>query len=105
MEIGASPEGYARYFDHRDRGLLAIIITWFGSEDTASAAASFAEDIKMVYEEHDSSSTPRTILNNIGPTTQLSELHTEERIRELKRLGGIWDPLGLFWKPWNRDSQ
>ncbi|KAJ5976157.1 hypothetical protein N7481_009864 [Penicillium waksmanii] len=105
MEIGASPEGHARYFDHRDRGLLAIIITWFGSEDTASAAATFAEEIKTVYKEHDSSSTPRTILNNIGPTTQLSELHTEERIRELKRLGGIWDPLGLFWKPWNRDSE
>jgi hypothetical protein len=105
MEIGASPEGHGRYFDHRDKGLLAIIISWFGNEDTASAAAAFAEDIKTIYKEHDSSGTARTILNNIGPTTPLSELHTEERIRELKRIGGIWDPLGLFWRPWNRDSE
>lgn len=105
MEIGASPEGHARYFDHRDRGLLAIIITWVGNEEAASAAAAFVEDIKTVYRKHDSSGTPRTILNNFGPTTQLSELHTEEQIRELKRLGGIWDPLRLFWKPWYKESE
>jgi hypothetical protein len=102
IEISNTAEGQAKYCSHRDRGTQALIISWFTEERTKSVAADFAKGIKALYRQDSSASElPRTILNNLGPDTNPSELHTEGRVRQLKRLASVWDPSGLFWKPWN----
>ncbi|CAL5868418.1 uncharacterized protein PFLUO_LOCUS2643 [Penicillium psychrofluorescens] len=102
IEISNTAEGRARYCSHRDRGIQALIISWFTEERTKSAAADFAKEVKALYRQSRSASEPpRTILNNLGPDAELSELHTEDRVGELRRLASVWDPTGLFWNPWN----
>ncbi|KAJ5826019.1 hypothetical protein N7474_003157 [Penicillium riverlandense] len=104
IEISNTAEGQARYCSHRDRGTQALIISWFTEERTKLAAADFAKGIKALYRQGSSASElPRTILNNFGPDTKLSELHTGGRVGQLKRLANFWDPTGLFWKPWNQE--
>ncbi|KAJ5692711.1 hypothetical protein N7462_002134 [Penicillium macrosclerotiorum] len=104
MEIAETAEGQARFFDHRDRGIQAIIVSWVTNESTQSAATNFADEIKALYRQNElPSDPPRTILNNLGPSTKLEELHTADKIEQLRKLARVWDPSGIFWQPWDRE--
>ncbi|CAG8947964.1 unnamed protein product [Penicillium salamii] len=102
IEISKTQEGKARYFDHRERGFQALIISWSETRSTERAATDFAKEIKTVYRQGSvASEPPRTLVNNIAPDTKLEELFPEGKVEELKRLVGIWDPTDIFWKPWS----
>jgi hypothetical protein len=102
LEIQGTSEGRARYFDARDRGVHALIISWFTKAETRSAATDFAAGIKALYrQKKKAAEPPRTILNNIGPSSKPDEVLVEHRVADLKRLADFWDPTALFWKPWN----
>jgi hypothetical protein len=101
LEIQGTAEGRDRYFDARDRGIQALIISWFTETETRSAAKDFAASIKALYRQNNPTELPRTILNNICPEMELEEVFSEHRVTELKRLAEVWDPSGLFWRPCN----
>jgi hypothetical protein len=101
LEIQGTSEGRDRYFDARDRGIQAVVISWFTKQETRPAAADFAASIKALYRQNDATDIPRTILNNINLDMELGEVFSEYRVTELKRLANVWDPSGLFWRPWN----
>lgn len=102
LEIQDTAEGRDRYCDVRDRGIQALVISWFTKTETTSAAKDFAAGIKALYRQNrQTTEFPRTILNNMGPEIDAGELFAEHRVAELKRLADIWDPTGLFWRPWN----
>ncbi|KAJ5100620.1 hypothetical protein N7456_006672 [Penicillium angulare] len=100
VEIGQSAEGRARYFDNRDRGFNILIISWSSTDSSEAASNEFSKEIKKLYRSGSlTTELPRTLLNNLAPDTKADELFTEEQMRELKRLVGVWDPQGLFWRP------
>jgi hypothetical protein len=101
LEIQGTAEGRAGYFDARDRGIQAVVISWFTKQETQTAAADFAINVKALFRQNDATEIPRTILNNIGLEMEPWEILPEHRITELKRLANVWDPSGLFWRPWN----
>lgn len=101
LEIQGTVEGRYRYFDARDRGIQAVVISWFTKQETQPAAAEFAASIKALYRQNDATDLPRTVLNNIGLDMDLGEAFSEHRVIELKRLANVWDQSGLFWRPWN----
>ncbi|CAG8417517.1 unnamed protein product [Penicillium salamii] len=101
IEVSKTQEGKARYFDHHERGFQALIISWSETKSTELAATDFAKEIKTLYRQDSlASELPRTLVNNIAPDTKLEELFPEEKVEELKKVVGVWDPMGLFWRPW-----
>jgi hypothetical protein len=101
LEIQGTSEGQDRYFDARDRGIQAVVISWFAKQETQLVAADFAASIKALYRQNDATDLPRTILSNINLDMEPSEVFSEHRVTELKRLANVWDPSGLFWRPLN----
>lgn len=101
LEIQGTAEGRDRYFDARDRGIQAVVISWFNEQETRPAAADFVASIRALYRQNDATDLPRTILNNIGLDLKLEEVLSEHKVVELKRLVNFWDTSGLFWRPWN----
>lgn len=100
IEISNTPEGKARYFGGRDRRFNVFIFSCSETESTDSAAAVFAKEIKELYRSGSSEAElPRTLLNNIISETTPDELFSNDQVEELKRLVGVWDPSGLFWRP------
>ncbi|KAJ5367222.1 hypothetical protein N7541_001163 [Penicillium brevicompactum] len=101
IEISETQEGKSRYFDHRERGFQALIISWSTTKSTELAATNFAKEMKSLCRQDSVVlEPPRSLVNNMTPDTKLEEFFSKERIEEYKRIVGVWDPLGIFWRPW-----
>ena len=101
IEISETQGGKSRYFDHRERGFQALIISWSTTKSTELAATNFAKEMKsLCRQESVALEPPRSLVNNMTPDTKLEEFFSKERIEEYKRIVGVWDPLGIFWRPW-----
>jgi hypothetical protein len=101
LAISQTPEGQAKYFDSRDRGTCMLVMPWAINPVTVKPMRAFAKSIKALYREaQPDSDLPRTFLNNMQYDTALEELHTVDRIKELKRIKKLWDESGVFWSPY-----
>ena len=95
-EYGETPEGQAKFCQIRDRSFFASTWGWCTSPESATAMWSFQREFGKLCREHDSA-VPRTFANNITPDTKVEELHSDDKIAELKRVKQLWDGKGLFW--------
>lgn len=99
--IGNSSEGQARYFESRDRGVLVGFVTWHNNPETSEPASTFVRECMAIYRQSQpDTDVPRTFANNFRPHTKLEEVHTEDKIKELKRIVQLWDSKGIFWSPY-----
>jgi hypothetical protein len=97
VAIGNSPEGQAKYFESRDRGVFIATVTWHDKPETSEAANAFVRDSIAIYRRSQpESDVPRTFANNFRPHTKLEEIHTDDRIKELKRIRQLWNSKGIF---------
>lgn len=102
-EYGETPEGKAKFCEIRDRNFFASTWGWCTTPETAAAMWSFQNEFNAVCRKNDTA-VPRTFANNLTPETKLEELHSEEKIAELKRVKKEWDPEGLFWSLYGEKS-
>lgn len=101
LAISKTPEGQAKYFESRDRGTCMLVMPWATDPKTVEPMRAFAKSIKALYREGQPDlDLPRTFPNNMQPDTELEELHTDDRIEELKRIKKLWDGSGVFWSPY-----
>ncbi|UKZ81616.1 hypothetical protein TrVFT333_009388 [Trichoderma virens FT-333] len=85
----------------RDRGVAFITTTWFTDENLRDTVEDFVADIKATARRNDPV-VPRTVVNNMRPSTKLGELFDEVAASEIRRIKTLWDPDNLFWSPWTR---
>lgn len=105
MAISETAEGQAKYFESRDRGTCMLVMPWTNNPETVEPMRAFAKRIKALYRKaQPDSDVPRTFPNNMQSDTQLEELHTVDRIKELKRIKKLWDESNVFWSPY-RDKR
>lgn len=101
VAIGNTPEGQAKYFESRDRGVLFVVMTWYSKPEMSEPVNTFARDSLSLYRRSQpESEVPRTFANNLRPHIELEEMHTEDRIKELKRINQLWDSKAMFWSPY-----
>lgn len=58
---------------------------------------------KPPLEHEDQKSIPRTVVDSMGPHTELGDLFEEETIQELRMVKNIWHLENLLWRPWLKD--
>lgn len=101
LAIAQTYEGQAKYFESRDRGTCMLVMAWATNPETVGPMRAFAKSIKNLYRgAQPVSDLPRTFPNNMQSDTELEELHTIDRIKELKRIKKVWDGPGVFWSPY-----
>lgn len=101
VAISQTPEGMAKYFESRDRGTCMLVMPWASNPETVEPMRAFAKSIKALYREvQPDSDLPRTFPNNMQYDTKVEELHSDDRIKELKRIKKLWDESGVFWSPY-----
>lgn len=86
----------------RDRGVAFIITTWFTDVSLRDKVEQFVSDMKATA-RCEETAVPRTVVNNMRPSTKLGELFDPVAATEIRRLKEVWDPHKLFWSPWNRE--
>jgi len=99
QEIGETDEGKAKFFQSRDRGIVVYTCTICTKEETIPATKSYASKFLALYRRNEVDG-PRTFANNFRPGMSLSELHSDGKIEEVKRVKKIWDKDDLFWHPY-----
>lgn len=101
IAISKTAEGAAKHFESRDRGTCLLTLTWYAKPETHEPAAAFVRDLKAIYRgSQPGPDPPRTFANNMRPDTELEEMHSRERIKQLKRIKKLWDSSGVFWSPY-----
>lgn len=104
VAISQTLEGEAKYFESRDRGTCMLVMPWTSNPETVEPMRVFAKSIKALYRTaQPDSDLPRTFPNNMQADTQLEEMHTLDRIKELKRIKKLWDQSGVFWSPYGEN--
>ncbi|KAI0132547.1 hypothetical protein BJ170DRAFT_680428 [Xylariales sp. AK1849] len=86
------------FFEPRGRGVCVYQYAWYtdrSSEDAAKEYVKEATDIVMRREE----GVMRRFANNLRFPAELGETYGQEKVREIMRVKGTWDPEGVFWSP------
>ncbi|PON28049.1 hypothetical protein TGAM01_v203186 [Trichoderma gamsii] len=101
-EIGATPEGKARFVEARDRGFCTIGVMWSTEPATRDAlAALYDEAVAVLQKDDEEAGLPRRVFPGIMKFLPgRRDLLSEEKLAELDRLQEKWNGDGLFWSPY-----
>ncbi|KAK1245034.1 hypothetical protein MKX08_004663 [Trichoderma sp. CBMAI-0020] len=101
-EIGATPQGNARFVEARDRGFCSIGVMWSTEPATRDALAALYDEVVTVLQKDDEEAgLPQRVFPGIMkflPGRQ--DLLSQEKLAELDRLHEKWNGDGLFWSPY-----
>jgi hypothetical protein len=102
-ELGKTKEGKAKFMSNRHRGNVIIAHTEGPTEEMErTILADYREDYLAGYRKGDTG-RPEGFMNNYRHGMDLTELHPEERVAELKSLKKKWDVDNMFWSPYGEN--
>lgn len=89
------------FYNARDRGIYVQVKTSYPSKEEKSEADRFAKDVHDVAREEDrrEGRRDRGFANNFVEGSGVEDVYTEEQIKEIERVKGLWDEKGLGWCP------
>lgn len=97
---GSTKEHANKFLESRDRGSTAMVMAWSGTQESHEKLLAFVDAFLEICRRGDSG-VPRTFPNTMRSNTDLDELFVVEKVADLKRLKGKYDPQGVFWSPYN----
>jgi hypothetical protein len=103
VDMGETPEGRAKSFQTRNRGIAGMFISYCSSPETQGALVRIREEMIATYRQGVDES-PRAFANNIRDGMPLQELYHEDMIGEIRRVKTVWDPNNMFWSPYGGDG-
>jgi hypothetical protein len=95
---GKKAGGKLGFFEPRDRGVCVYQYAWFTEKASEEAVRQYlreATDIVMRGEK----GPMRRFANNLTFPAVLRETYSDEKVDEIGRVKGAWDPNELFWSP------
>ena len=95
---GQTDVGRAKFFEPRRQSMMASAARSCTKDETRPAMDRFGEDFLKIV-RRDNEGPPRTFANNLRPGMDMEELHSKERLAELRNIKAMWDPQGIFWSP------